>query len=107
VWAIAGPQYAGEFFAGWITEYSPLDRQPLHLPDHHDQAEGARQLQQFALLVGIILALIFRGVFIAVGAAVINAFSWVFFIFGAFLVWTAVKIYLDYRKHDEDTGHPT
>jgi tellurite resistance protein TerC len=70
------------------------------------QLKVPRQLQQFALLVGIILALIFRGVFIAVGAAVINAFSWVFFIFGAFLVWTAVKIYLDYRKHDEDTDTP-
>jgi tellurite resistance protein TerC len=65
-----------------------------------------RSLQQFALLVGIILALIFRGVFIAQGAAVINAFSWVFFIFGAFLIWTAVKIYLDYRKHDEATDAP-
>jgi tellurite resistance protein TerC len=106
VWAIAGPQYAGEFFAGWITEYSlSIDNLFIFLIIM-TKLKVPRQLQQFALLVGIILALIFRGVFIAVGAAVINAFSWVFFIFGAFLVWTAVKIYLDYRKHDEDSDTP-
>jgi tellurite resistance protein TerC len=57
-------------------------------------------------MVGIILALVFRGIFIAIGAAVINLFSWVFFVFGAFLVWTAVKLYLDYRKHEEETDEP-
>ena len=60
-----------------------------------------RQLQQFALLVGIILALVFRGIFIALGAAAINRFSWVFFVFGAFLIYTAVKLVIDYRNHDE------
>ena len=45
-----------------------------------------RKLQQFALMVGIVLALIFRGIFIAVGAAAIDRFGWVFFLFGAFLL---------------------
>jgi tellurite resistance protein TerC len=103
VWAIAGPRYAGEFFAGWLTEYSlSIDNLFIFLVIM-TKLKVPRHLQQFALLVGIILALIFRGIFIAVGAAVINAFSWVFFIFGAFLIWTAVKIYLDYRKQDQDT----
>ena len=103
VWAIAGPRYAGEFFAGWLTEYSlSIDNLFIFLVIM-TKLKVPRHLQQFALLVGIILALIFRGIFIALGAAVINAFSWVFFIFGAFLIWTAVKLYLDYRKHDEDT----
>jgi tellurite resistance protein TerC len=106
VWAIAGPQYAGEFFAGWITEYSlSIDNLFIFLVIM-TKMKVPRQLQQFALLVGIILALIFRGVFIALGAAVINAFSWVFFIFGGFLIWTAVKIYLDYRKHENETETP-
>ena len=61
-----------------------------------------RHLQQFALMVGIILALIFRGIFIALGAAAINRFSWVFFLFGAFLIYTAVKLVIDYRNHDDD-----
>jgi len=106
VWGIAGPQYAGEFFAGWITEYSlSIDNLFIFLVIM-TKLKVPRQLQQFALLVGIILALIFRGVFIALGAAVINAFGWVFFIFGAFLIWTAVKLYLDYRKHDDNTDKP-
>jgi tellurite resistance protein TerC len=61
-----------------------------------------RHLQQFALMFGIILALIFRGIFIGLGAAAIERFSWVFFLFGAFLVYTAVRLYLDYRQPDEE-----
>src|SRR5215213_5589248 len=103
VWAIAGARYAGEFFAGWLTEYSlSIDNLFIFLVIM-TKLKVPRHLQQFALLVGIILALIFRGIFIALGAAVINAFSWVFFVFGGFLIWTAVKLYLDYRKHEEDT----
>jgi tellurite resistance protein TerC len=102
VWFVSGPRYAGEFFAGWITEYSlSVDNLFIFLIIMA-KLKVPRQLQQFALLVGIILALIFRGVFIAVGAAAIERFAWVFFIFGAFLVYTAVKLFLDYRKHDDD-----
>jgi tellurite resistance protein TerC len=106
VWAIAGARYAGEFFAGWITEYSlSIDNLFIFLVIM-TKLKVPRQLQQFALLVGIILALIFRGIFIALGAAAINRFSWIFFLFGGFLIWTAVKLYLDYRKHDEETDEP-
>src|SRR4029453_17273239 len=103
VWAIAGPRYAGEFFPGWLTECSlSIDNLFIFLVIM-TKLKVPRHLQHVALLVGIILALIFRGIFIALGAAAINRFSWVFFLFGAFLLWTAVKLYLDYRKHDEDT----
>ena len=51
-----------------------------------------RQYQQTALLIGIILALVMRGIFIALGAAAIQNFSWVFYFFGAFLIYTAVKL---------------
>ncbi|MCA0306971.1 MAG: TerC family protein [Actinobacteria bacterium] len=102
VWWLAGPRYAAEFFAGWLTEYSlsvdnlfifVLIMANLRVPRH---------LQQFALMVGIVLALIFRGIFIALGAAAIERFSWVFFLFGAFLIYTAVKLYLDYRSDESD-----
>ena len=100
VWYTSGPRYAGEFFAGWLTEYSlsvdnlfifVLIMANLRVP---------RKLQQFALMFGIILALVFRGIFIALGAAAIERFSWVFFIFGAFLIYTAVRLYLNYRQPD-------
>ena len=106
VWYVAGGQYAGEFFAGWITEYSlSVDNLFIFLIIMA-KLKVPRELQQFALLIGIILALIFRGIFIALGAAAIERFAWVFFIFGAFLIYTAVKLYLDYRKHDEDDEAP-
>jgi tellurite resistance protein TerC len=50
--------------------------------------------------VGIILALIFRGIFILLGAALIENFSWIFYLFGAFLVWTAIQQAL--TNHDEE-----
>ena len=53
------------------------------------------QLLGAALLIGIVIALVMRGIFIFVGAAAINQFSWVFYIFGLFLVWTAYKLAKD------------
>ena len=51
-----------------------------------------RELQQYALMIGIVMALVMRAIFIAVGAAAISNFSWVFYLFGLFLVYTAVKL---------------
>src|SRR5215203_4832859 len=94
VWWIAGPRYAGEFYAGWLTEYSlSIDNLFIFLIIM-SKLKVPRHLQQFALLVGIILALVFRGIFIAVGAAAINRFSWIFFLFGGFLIYTAVKLFV-------------
>jgi tellurite resistance protein TerC len=106
VWWIAGPRYAGEFYAGWLTEYSlSIDNLFIFLIIM-SKLKVPRHLQQFALLVGIILALVFRGIFIAVGAAAINRFSWIFFLFGGFLIYTAVKLFIDYRQHDESDDVP-
>ncbi|GAA3607233.1 TerC family protein [Kineosporia mesophila] len=102
VWATAGSRYAGEFYAGWLTEYSlSIDNLFIFLIIMGKLAVP-RHLQQYALTIGIILALIFRAIFIAVGAAAISRFSWVFFIFGAFLIYTAINLVKEYRKHDED-----
>jgi tellurite resistance protein TerC len=62
-----------------------------------------RELQQSALLIGIVLALVLRGIFIAVGAAAIQEFSWVFYLFGLFLVVTAVN--LAREGHEEEGGY--
>lgn len=87
-----GAEPAGEFVAGWLTEYSlSVDNLFVFLLIMSRFAVP-RQYQQTALLIGIILALVFRGIFIAVGAAAIASFTWVFYLFGAFLVWTAVKV---------------
>jgi tellurite resistance protein TerC len=60
-----------------------------------------RQYQQTALMIGIVLALVMRGIFIAVGAAAIANFSWIFYLFGAFLVYTAIQLARE-GQEDED-----
>jgi predicted tellurium resistance membrane protein TerC len=59
-----------------------------------------RELQQRVLLIGIIGALILRGIFIALGAQLIASFSWAFLLFGAVLLVTAVKVLRDAIAHD-------
>ena len=92
VWVFSGHQYGTEFFAGWLTEYS-LSIDNLFIFIIIMSRFGVpRQFQQEALLIGIVLALIMRGIFIALGAAAIEQFSWVFYLFGAFLVYTGFKL---------------
>ncbi|MCW2518630.1 MAG: tellurium resistance protein TerC, partial [Mycobacterium sp.] len=101
VWYSHGSQYGVEFYAGWLTEYSlSIDNLFIFLIIMAS-FNVPKKYQQEALLVGIILALIFRGIFIALGAVAIEQFSWVFYIFGAFLVYTAVKLARD-TEHDDD-----
>ena len=101
VWFSHGSQYGVEFFAGWLTEYSlSIDNLFIFLIIMAS-FNVPKKYQQEALLVGIILALIFRGIFIALGAVAIEEFSWVFYIFGAFLVYTAITLARD-NDHDDD-----
>ncbi|GJF08333.1 tellurium resistance protein TerC [Mycolicibacterium cyprinidarum] len=103
-WFFHGSQYGLEFFAGWLTEYSlSVDNLFIFLIIMAS-FKVPRIYQQQALLVGIILALIFRGVFIAIGAVAINEFSWVFYLFGAFLIYTAIKLVRD-TEHDDDADN--
>jgi tellurite resistance protein TerC len=102
MWYFAGAQLAGEYFAGWLTEYS-LSVDNLFIFIIIMAKFGVpRQFQQEALMIGIVLALIMRAIFIAVGAAAINEFSWIFYIFGAFLVWTAVKLAKEGSNDDDE-----
>jgi len=102
VWWKWGHIHAGEFIAGWLTEYSlSIDNLFIFLLIMGSM-KVPRQLQQFALMVGIVVALLLRGIFIALGAAVIARFAWVFFIFGAFLVYTAYGLVRDYVKGEDE-----
>ena len=86
------PNPSAEFFAGWLTEYS-LSVDNLFIFIIIMAKFGVpRQFQQTALMIGIVLALVMRGMFIVLGAAAINQFSWIFYLFGIFLVYTAVKL---------------
>jgi tellurite resistance protein TerC len=102
VWVLAGHDYGVQFFAGWLTEYS-LSVDNLFIFIIIMAKFGVpRKYQQEALLIGIVLALVMRGVFIFVGAAAINQFSWIFYLFGFFLVYTAVKLAKEGSEDDDD-----
>lgn len=89
IWAVWGGQYAGEYFAGFITEKALSLDNLFVFVIIISSFRVPRQYQQKALLSGIIIALVLRLAFILVGAAIIERFSWVFYIFGAWLLWTA------------------
>ena len=87
-----GSRFAGEFFAGWLTEYSLSVDNLFVFMIIMSRFAVPRVYQQKVLLAGIVIALIMRGAFIAVGGTLINEFVWVFYIFGAFLIYTAIKL---------------
>lgn len=91
MWTLVGQGAAVQFLAGWVTEYSlSVDNLFVFIIIMANFAVP-RKYQQEVLMVGIIIALILRGVFIMVGATVIENFTWVFYLFGAFLLITAVQ----------------
>jgi tellurite resistance protein TerC len=98
---VSGGEFAGEFYAGWLTEYSLSIDNLFVFVIIMARFQVPRKLQQEALMVGIIIALVLRGIFILLGAAVIERFTWVFYIFGAFLVYTAINL-VRHRGEEED-----
>jgi tellurite resistance protein TerC len=100
VFFFSGPRYGGEFFAGWLTEYSLSVDNLFVFVIIMARFRVPREYQQKVLLIGIVLALVMRGIFIAAGAAAIQQFIWVFYLFGAFLIYTAVKLAM-HRDDDE------
>jgi tellurite resistance protein TerC len=100
--AVTNGQFATEFYAGWLTEYSLSVDNLFVFVIIMARFRVPRHLQQEALMVGIIIALILRGLFILAGAAVIERFVWVFYLFGAFLVYTAINLV---RNRDEEEDY--
>jgi tellurite resistance protein TerC len=97
-----GATFMTEYYAGWLTEYSlSVDNLFIFLLIMGRFAVPEK-LQQSALLIGIIIAIVLRGIFIAVGAAAINQFSWIFYLFGAFLIYTAVRLAREGGGEDDE-----
>ena len=102
VLSVTNGTFATEFYAGWLTEYSLSVDNLFVFVIIMARFQVPRKLQQEVLMVGIIIALVLRGLFILAGAAVIERFIWVFFLFGAFLVYTAINLV---RNRDEDEDY--
>ena len=100
-----GPQYAQEYFAGFITEKSLSVDNVFVFLVIFTQFAVPRELRSQALLIGIAIALFLRFIFILLGAAFIENFSWAFYAFGAFLLLTALKIMKDTFDGLKEPGH--
>ena len=99
VFYFMGSQSGTEFFAAYLVEKSLSVDNLFVFAIILTQFAVPSVLQQRVLLIGIVLALVFRAVFIALGAAALSAFAFTFVIFGALLIWTGIQLA---RHHNED-----
>ncbi len=99
VWQTSGSQFGTEYFAAYLVEKSLSVDNLFVFIIILAQFKVPSIYHQRVLMFGVLLALVLRGIFIAVGAAALAAFSFTFVIFGAILIWTGVGLF----KHwDED-----
>ena len=103
MFVLGDAEHAGQFIAGWLTEYSLSIDNLFVFIIIMAQFSVPRKYQQEILMVGIILALVFRGIFIIIGAQLIANLSWIFYIFGIFLVYTAIRQAMSSHEDDEQT----
>ncbi|MFC0040890.1 TerC/Alx family metal homeostasis membrane protein [Actinomadura rayongensis] len=99
VWAFSGGEHAAQFFGGFVTEKSLSVDNLFVFMVILTRFAVPKASQHTALMAGIVIALVLRGAFIAVGAAALSAFTWAFFVFGGFLLWTAIGLV---RGGDDD-----
>jgi len=107
VWATYGSQIGLEYYAGYLVEKSLSVDNLFVFMLLLSSFAVPRELQQRVLLIGVAGALVLRGVFIALGAALLNTFAWTFLLFGLILLVTAVKVFRDAlhpAEHEADPG---
>ncbi|WP_285036235.1 TerC family protein [Plantibacter sp. ME-Dv--P-095] len=100
---VSGWTYGGEYFAGYLTEKAlSIDNLFVFLIVMAGFAVP-KAYQQKVLMIGIIIALIMRGAFIAVGAALIENYSWIFYLMGALLLFLAYR--QAFSNHESDPAN--
>lgn len=102
---VGGGEHAGQFLAGWLTEYSLSIDNLFVFVIIMARFSVPRKYQQEVLMAGIIIALVLRGIFILLGAQLIENVSWIFYIFGAFLLYTAVRQAFAQDGGEDDTDN--
>ncbi len=102
IWVVLGPSVGTEFFTGYLIEYSlSVDNVAVFAILFTALAVPA-ELRYRALFWGIMIAIVLRGMLIAVGGALLETFWWMPFVFGAFLIITGIRM----ARHTDPTEHP-
>jgi len=100
IWATQ--QARSEYFAGWVTEYSLSFDNLFIFILILARLKVQKEKEELVLLIGIVSSLFLRGIFIAAGSAIVNRFQAIFFLFGGFLIYTAVQLF---RESEEEEWH--
>ncbi len=93
-----------EFFAGWITEYSLSFDNLFVFILILARLQVPAEKEELVLLIGIVSSLFLRGIFIAGGSALVNRYSWIFYFFGLFLIYTAVQLFRENESEEWQEG---
>ena len=105
LYAMSGAEYAAQFVTGWVAGYSLSIDNLVVFGIVMAVFAVPRQIQQQVLVVGVVVALLLRGVLIGAGAVVVEQFSAVFYLFGLFLLYTAVNQLLGSHDDEEESEH--
>jgi tellurite resistance protein TerC len=104
VWWMFGPDRAQEYFSGFVIEKSLAVDNVFVWAMIFAAFSIPREYQHRILFLGVVGALVFRGIFIALGAALIYQFSWILYLFAAFLLYTGVKMLQQRNEHYDPTN---
>ncbi|WP_169984472.1 MULTISPECIES: TerC family protein [unclassified Microbispora] len=102
VWLVWGPEAGGEYLAGYLIEKSLAVDNVFVIALLFSFFAVPRELQHRVLFLGVLGALVFRAVFIGAGAVLLDRFHWILYVFGAFLLYTGVKM----ARHSAIEVHP-
>lgn len=102
LWLVWGQQHGVEYLAGYVTEKSLSVDNLFVFVVIMGAFRVPRAYQQKVLLIGVVIALVLRAIFIGLGAAAIEHFSWVFYIFGVFLLYTAISLAFSSHEQPDD-----
>src|SRR3712207_1448653 len=102
IWTEYGAEFGQQYFAGYLIEKSLAVDNVFVWAIIFTYFAVPREYQHRVLFLGVLGALVFRGVFIAAGAALIDRFSWVLYVFAAFLIITGVQMMRTRNEH----AHP-
>jgi tellurite resistance protein TerC len=106
MWVWQGSDIGTQFFAAYLVEKSLSVDNLFVFIIIFAQFAVPSELQQRVLLIGVLLALVFRTVFIAIGAAALAAFAFTFVLFGAILIWTGIQLARHRNEDPEPADNP-
>ena len=99
VWSIWGAEFGQQYFAGYLIEKSLAVDNVFVWAIIFAAFAVPREYQHRVLFLGVLGALVFRGIFIAAGAALIENFSWILYVFAAFLIYTGWRMFRSRNDH--------